>query len=67
MTNRDNKIANILVTFRFPDDSNFTDDVDSEIIVKNKIAKVMRQLVKDGKIFHFVIGTDDVISEKLSR
>lgn len=67
MTNKDNKKANVLVTFRFPDDSNFTDDVDSEILVQSEIAKVMHKLIEEGKISHFVVGNDDVISEKLSN
>lgn len=67
MTDRDNKKANVLVTFRFPNNSNFTDDVDAETLVQSEIAKVMHKLVDEGKISHFVIGNDDVISEKLSR
>lgn len=67
MTDRDNKKANVLITFRFPDNSDFTDDVDSEILVQNEIAKVMHKFVEEGKISHFVVGNDDVISEKLSN
>lgn len=67
MTDRDNKKANVLVTFRFPDNSSFLDDVDAETLVQNEIAKVMHKLVDEGKISHFVIGNDDVISEKLGR
>lgn len=67
MTDRDNKKANVLVAFRFPDNSSFTDDVHSELLVQSEIAKVMHKLVKEGKISHFVVGDDDVISEKLSK
>lgn len=67
MTDKDNKKANVLVTFRFPDDSSFTDDVDAEILVQSEIAKVMHKLAENGKISHFVVGNDDVISEKLSK
>lgn len=67
MTGENNKKANVLVTFKFPDNSNFTDDVDTEILVQGEIAKVMHKLVDEGKISHFVVGNDDVISEKLSR
>lgn len=67
MTDKNNKKANVLVTFRFPDNSNFSDDVDSEILVQSEITKVMHKLVDEGKISHFGIGNDDVISEKLSR
>lgn len=63
----DNKKANVLVTFRFPDNSSFSDDIDTEIFVQSEIAKVMHKLVDEGKISHFVIGNDDVISEKLRR
>lgn len=67
MTDKDNKKANVLVTFRFPDNSSFTDDVDTEILVQSEIAKVMHKLVEEGKISHFEVGNDDVISEKLSK
>lgn len=67
MTDKDNKKANVLVTFRFPDNSNFANDVDTEILVQSEIAKVMHKLAEEGKISHFVVGNDDVISEKLSR
>ena len=67
MTDKDNKKANVLVTFRFPNNSSFQDDVDAEILVQSEIAKVMHKLVDEWKISHFVIGNDDVISEKLIR
>lgn len=67
MTDEDNKKANVLVTFKFPNNSNFTDDVDTEILVQSEIAKVMHKLIDEAKISHFVIGNDDVISEKLKR
>ena len=63
----DNKKANLLITFRFPDDSNFTDDVDSELFVQSEIAKTMHKLIEEERISHFLIGDDDVISEKLSK
>lgn len=67
MTDRDNKKANVLVTFCFSDDSDYIDDVDTDFLVQKEIAKVMLKLVDENKIAHFTIGDDDVISEKLSR
>lgn len=67
MTDKNNKKANVLITFTFPDDSDFTDDVDTELLIQNEIAKIMHKFVKEGKISHFIIANDDVISEKLSN
>lgn len=66
MTDEDNKKANVLVTFRFPDNSSFSDDVDTEILVQSKIAKVMHKLTEEEKISHFVVGNDDIIQKKLA-
>lgn len=67
MTDSDNKKGNILVTYRFPDDTSIVTDIDNEITVQHEIAKLMHKLVSDGLISHFVIADDDVISEKLIK
>lgn len=67
MTDKNNKKANVLITFTFPDNSDFKDDVDTELLIQNEIAKIMHKFVKENKISHFIIANDDVISEKLSN
>ena len=67
MTDKNNKKANVLITFTFPNNSDFKNDVDSEILIQNVVAKIMHKFVKEGKISHFIIANDDIISEKLSN
>ena len=67
MTNNNSKKGNILVTYRFPDDTETIADIDKELIIPKEIAKLMHKLVSDGIISHFVIADDDIISEKLTR
>ena len=65
MTN--NKKRNVLVTYRFPDTTDLTTDIDNELFIQQEIAKLMHKLVSDGIISHFVIADDEVISEKLTK
>ena len=65
MTN--NKKRNVLVTYRFPDTTDLTTDIDNELFIQQEIAKLMHKLVSDGIISHFVIADDEVISEKLIK
>ena len=67
MTDSNNKKGNILVTYRFPDDTETIADIDTELVIQKEIAKLMHKLVSDGIISHFVIADDDIISEKLTR
>lgn len=67
MTNSNNKKGNILVTYRFTDDTDIIKDIDNELMIQHEIAKLMHKFVSDGIISHFVIADDDVISEKLTR
>lgn len=67
MTDINNKKGNILVTYRFPDDTETIADIDTELVIQKEIAKLMHKLVSDGIISHFVITDDDVISEKMTR
>ena len=67
MTDRDNKKGNILVTYRFPDDTSIVTDIDNEFAVQQEIAKLMHKFISDGIISHFVIADDDSISEKLTN
>lgn len=52
MTDENNKIGNILVTYRFPDETDFVTDVDNEMFVRQEIVKLMQRLVK-ARIKHF--------------
>ena len=63
MTDSNNKKGNILVSYRFPDDTGVTTDIDNE----QEISKLMYKFVSDGIISHFVIADDDVILEKLTK
>ena len=67
MTDSNNKKGNILVSYRFPDDTGVTTDIDNELIIQQEISKLMHKFVSDGIISHFVIADDDVISEKLTK
>lgn len=67
MTERDNKKGNILVTYRLPEDTEITEDIDNEFTIQREIAKLMNKLVSDGLISHFVIADDDIISERLTN
>ena len=67
MTNDNSKKGNILVTYRFPDDTETIADIDTELVIQKEIAKLMHKFVSDGIISHFVVADDDVISEKLTR
>lgn len=67
MTDSNNKKGNILVSYRFPDDTGVTTDIDNELIIQQEISKLMYKFVSDGIISHFVIADDDVILEKLTK
>ena len=67
MTDSNNKKGNILVSYRFPDDTGVTIDIDNELIIQQEISKLMYKFVSDGIISHFVIADDDVILEKLTK
>lgn len=67
MTDRNHKVGNALVTYRFPDETDFVTDVDNEILVHEEIAKLMQRLKRDGLISRFVVADDEVISPKLTR
>lgn len=67
MTDSNNKKGNILVSYRFPDDTGVTTDIDNELIIQQEISKLMHKFVSDEIISHFVIADDDVISEKLTK
>lgn len=67
MTDSNNKKGNILVSYRFPDDTGVTIDIDNELIIQQEISKLMHKFISDGIISHFVIADDDVISEKLTK
>ena len=67
MTDSNNKKGNILVSYRFPDDTGVTTDIDNELIIQREISKLMHKFVSDGIISHFVVADDDVISEKLTK
>lgn len=67
MVDNNNKKGNILVTYRFPDDTSIATDIDNELLIRQEIAKLMHKLVLNGNISHFIIADDDVISEKLIK
>lgn len=67
MTDSNNKKGNILVSYRFPDDTGVTTDIDNELIIQQEMSKLMHKFISDGIISHFVIADDDVISEKLTK
>ena len=67
MVNNNSKKGNILVTYRFPDDTETIADIDTELVIQKEIAKLMHKLVSNGVISHFVIADDDVISKKLAK
>ena len=67
MVDNNSKKGNILVTYRFPDDTETIADIDTELIIQKEIAKLMHKLVSNGVISHFVIADDDIISEKLTK
>lgn len=67
MTDSNNKKGNVLVTYRFPNNTGVVTDIDNEIIIQHEIAKLMQRFVSDGIISHFVVADDDVISEKLTK
>lgn len=67
MTDSNNKKGNVLVTYRFSDNTDITTDIDNEFIIQQEIAKLMHKFVSDGIISHFTIADDDVISEKLTK
>lgn len=67
MTDSNNKKGNILVTYRFPDNTETIVDINAELVIQKEIAKLMHELVSDGIISHFVVADDDVISEKLTK
>lgn len=67
MTNDNSKKGNILVTYRFPDDTDVIADIDTELVIQKEISKLMHKLVSNGIISHFVIADDDIISEKLTK
>lgn len=64
MTN--NKKRNVLVTYRFPDTTDLTTDIDNELFIQQEIAKLMHKLVSDGIISHFVIA-DEIAKEIKER
>ena len=67
MTDSNNKKGNVLITYRFPNDTDEIKDIDNELVIQKEIAKLMHKFVSDGIISHFLIADDDVISEKLTR
>lgn len=67
MKKNDYKIADFLIVIKFPDDTDFTEDVDTEFEVRKKLCKTLNTLVLKNKISRFTIGDDDVILEKLTE
>lgn len=67
MTDSNNKKGNVLITYRFSDNTDVITDIDNELLIHQEIAKLMHKFVSDGIISHFVIADDDVISEKLTK
>ena len=67
MTDSNNKKGNVLITYRFPDDTDTIKDIDNELAIQHEIAKLMHKFVSDGIISHFMIADDDVISEKITK
>lgn len=64
MTDSNNKKGNILVSYRFPDDTGVTTDIDNELLIQQEISKLMHKFVSDGIISHFVIADDMMLFQK---
>lgn len=67
MTDKDNKKGNLLISYKFPDNTNIINDIDNEIIIQNEISKLLYKLKNKGLISNFVIADDELISEKLTQ
>lgn len=55
--------SNILVTLAF-DDKSIT-NIDTELQMQKDIIKLLEKYKKDGRISHYVVADDDVISDRL--
>lgn len=67
MTERDNKIGNLLLTYKFPNKTDLLTDLDNESILQKEITKTMHRLVQQGVISNYVIADDELISEEVQK
>ena len=67
MTERDNKIGNLLLTYKFPNRTDLITDLDSELLLQQEITKTMHSLVQQGIISNYVIADDELISEEIKK
>lgn len=67
MVDNNNKKANFLVSILFPDNTDVTTDINTELIIQKELAHTMHKLVEQGVISHFTVADDDIISDKLKQ
>lgn len=67
MTERDNKIGNLLLTYKFPNRTDLITDLYSELLLQQEITKTMHRLVQQGVISNYVIADDELISEEIKK
>lgn len=57
--------GNILISYTFPEDTAVTQNIDNERVMKSELTELVKSWKERGLVEHFVIGDDEVISDRL--
>ena len=57
--------GNILISYTFPKDMVVVQNIDNERVMKSELTELVKSWKERGFVEHFIIGDDEVISDKL--
>ena len=57
--------GNILISYTFPKDIAAIQNIDNEGVMKSELTELVKSWKERGFVEHFIIGDDEVISDKL--
>ena len=57
--------GNILISYTFPKSGVMVHNIDNERVMKSELTELVKSWKERGFVGHFIIGDDEVISDKL--